>query len=98
MSEYFGCSDGGCVFGHPGGMHTNGGCRCLAELPPEKRVRVRNGIRQMREALEEISDPIAVLKKRAEEEGLVLDVRTALWLAGNAENLKSIARRGLGKR
>ena len=21
------CSDGGCVFGHPGGMHTNGGCQ-----------------------------------------------------------------------
>lgn len=26
-----GCSDGGCVFGHPGGMHTNGGCQCLQE-------------------------------------------------------------------
>lgn len=23
------CSDGGCVFGHPGGMHTNGGCQHL---------------------------------------------------------------------
>lgn len=23
------CSDGGCVFGHPGGQHTNGGCKCL---------------------------------------------------------------------
>lgn len=26
-----GCTDGGCVFGHPGGMHTNGGCECLKE-------------------------------------------------------------------
>lgn len=25
-----GCGDGGCVFGHPGGQHTNGGCRCLS--------------------------------------------------------------------
>lgn len=22
------CSDGDCMLGHPGGMHTNGGCRC----------------------------------------------------------------------
>lgn len=30
--ELFGdvaCSDGGCVFGHPGGMRTNGGCQHL---------------------------------------------------------------------
>jgi hypothetical protein len=26
-----GCMDGGCVFGHPGGMQTNGGCQCLKE-------------------------------------------------------------------
>ena len=24
-----GCTDGGCVFGHAGGMHTNGGCQCM---------------------------------------------------------------------
>lgn len=24
-----GCADGDCVFGSPGGMHTNGGCQCL---------------------------------------------------------------------
>ncbi len=27
--ERIGCGDGGCVFGRPRGMHTNGGCRCL---------------------------------------------------------------------
>ena len=26
-----GCGDGGCVFGHPGGMQTNGGCQCLKD-------------------------------------------------------------------
>ena len=26
-----GCTDGGCIYGHPGGMHTNGGCNCLKE-------------------------------------------------------------------
>ena len=23
------CNDGSCMFGPPGGMHTNGGCRCI---------------------------------------------------------------------
>ena len=31
-AEYLGCSDGGCIFGHPGGMHTNGGCHCVPSL------------------------------------------------------------------
>lgn len=32
--ELFGegsCLDGGCVFGHPGGMQTNGGCQHIKE-------------------------------------------------------------------
>lgn len=29
-----GCTDGGCIFGHPGGMHTNGGCMCIQERNP----------------------------------------------------------------
>jgi hypothetical protein len=29
-----GCGDGSCVFGHRGGMHTNGGCQCLKETDP----------------------------------------------------------------
>ena len=24
-----GCGDGGCVYGHLGGMQTNGGCNCM---------------------------------------------------------------------
>lgn len=34
-----GCSDGSCVFGHPGGMCTNGGCHCLMNSPFETRNR-----------------------------------------------------------
>lgn len=26
-----GCMDGSCIFGHPGGMQTNGGCQCMKE-------------------------------------------------------------------
>jgi hypothetical protein len=29
-----GCHDGGCVFGHLGGMQTNGGCQCIKERNP----------------------------------------------------------------
>lgn len=29
-----GCSDGNCIFGHRGGMATNGGCECLKEREP----------------------------------------------------------------
>lgn len=25
------CTDGSCIFGPPGGMHTNGGCQCIKE-------------------------------------------------------------------
>jgi hypothetical protein len=31
FGDNIGCSDGGCVFGHQGGMHTNGGCQCMKE-------------------------------------------------------------------
>lgn len=34
-----GCSDHGCVFGHPGGMGTNGGCECTKEREPVRLVR-----------------------------------------------------------
>jgi hypothetical protein len=39
------CTDGNCVWGHPGGMHTNGGCKCLLDTfvdrGPYPRVRFR---------------------------------------------------------
>ena len=53
LGDDYGCGDGSCVFGHRGGMHTNGGCRCLY-IPPHtanpavQMRRVEKGIRQMR--------------------------------------------------
>jgi len=35
MTDFIGCTDGGCVFAvlrAPGGMGTNGGCKCFSEL------------------------------------------------------------------
>lgn len=36
FGDDIGCSDGGCVFGHPGGMHTNGGCQHLKTRDPSE--------------------------------------------------------------
>ena len=48
MKKHYGCSDHGCVFGHPGGMGTNGGCRCLSRLDPSDKRRVNDGILALR--------------------------------------------------
>lgn len=60
LPPYVGCTDGGCVFGHPAGsMHTNGGCKCLDELRELYGVdsdglyaRVRSGLLRLRMRLE----------------------------------------------
>ena len=49
-----GCTDGGCMYGHPGGMHTNGGCQCERELR-----RAKGGLKAVRE--------IRALRARAEK-------------------------------
>lgn len=34
--EIGGCGDGGCIIHRPGGMHTNGGCRCAMTTDRER--------------------------------------------------------------
>lgn len=51
IAAKYGCTDGGCILGHPGGMHTNGGCHCLNDLSPKDRVKIRAAIWEMRKAL-----------------------------------------------
>lgn len=54
--DHVGCSDGGCVFGHPGGMRTNGGCVCIKSTHP---IDLRRTIRKL----------AAVALRLAEERG-----------------------------
>jgi len=55
--EIQGCTDGGCIFGHPGGMHTNGGCRCLREIRPAgERLRLTRNIRALRAEIKRLRD------------------------------------------
>lgn len=52
-----GCSDHGCIWGHRGGMGTNGGCGCLKDLmrlPLEVRHRLQRNIKAMQRELEEL--------------------------------------------
>lgn len=51
--ELPGCTDHGCVFGHPGGMGTNMGCRCipLHKPTPAERVELRRKIGSLRDRL-----------------------------------------------
>lgn len=58
MFPDLGCSDGGCVFGHPGGMHTNGGCECLKERNPVQMRRQLMAMAQVARALAAVNgDP-----------------------------------------
>jgi hypothetical protein len=85
------CSDHGCVWGHPGGMGTNGGCQHLkGELVPSRRI-----IRQLGKALREErvevdrfqarvdADEVSIAELEAESKRLRSDARDVLeWLQG----------------
>jgi len=46
-----GCTDHGCIWGHDGGMGTNGGCHCLMD-DDRKTLRAANrAVRMMRQEL-----------------------------------------------
>ena len=55
----FGCSDGGCIFGHKRGMHTNGGCRCLQrDMSQDQYMRVKRGINFLRQENERLNKEV----------------------------------------
>ena len=74
MSMDYGCGDNSCVFGSPGGMATNGGCRCFEEMArtPEGRQARRNlqkGIYFMRQKLARYDEAIRLLRECVEWSG-----------------------------
>jgi len=38
-SNVYPCSDHSCIFTHPGGMGTNGGCHCMETFPIPRKIR-----------------------------------------------------------
>jgi hypothetical protein len=61
----YGCTNHGCVFGHPGGMGTNGACHCLdpRELHEnfEAEQRARRAVRAMRARIKWLETQLATL-------------------------------------
>lgn len=45
------CGGSPCLYGNRGGMRTNGGCRCHAELRTAERIKVERGIHALRARL-----------------------------------------------
>lgn len=58
------CSDGNCIFGHPGGMHTNGGCRCIPTLS-ESRHWTSEERRSLRDRIKALAAEVRRLRAEA---------------------------------
>ncbi len=57
-----GCSDGGCVFGHPGGMHTNSGCKCIpTTFGAYERTQLRITILSLRNERDNLIDALSYM-------------------------------------
>ncbi len=70
--DYHGCSDGNCVFGHPGGMHTNGGCKCMPlKMMPGERVDLRKAIIALREERDNLGAALLVMLEDHEDCGCI---------------------------
>jgi len=52
--EYYGCSNGDCIIQRPDGVHTNGICKCLQDIPAGTQVRVRAGIMRLRKQRDDL--------------------------------------------
>lgn len=53
MGEYQGCSDGNCLLRlEPLRVHTNGGCRCLRDIPKPLQLAIKRKIWQLKKEIE----------------------------------------------
>lgn len=60
-NEGRGCSDHGCVWGHPGGMGTNGGCKCIPTRPNHV---TRETLREIRMGVQALNMELRRLRER----------------------------------
>jgi hypothetical protein len=96
-----GCSDHGCVFGHPGGMGTNGGCHCLSDLrPPDLRRRVTKNVRVLRAELDRLQRENDSLAHDCNDKDITIErLRTTLTgisTCSTCEACRGAALRALG--
>lgn len=58
-----GCTDHGCIFGHPGGMGTNGGCACLRDIRPAgERLRLLRNVHLLVKAIEHLHNELTAAR------------------------------------
>lgn len=63
-----GCTDHGCIFGHPGGMGTNGGCACLKEVrPASMRRKYERNVRLLRAEIRRLRDELGKTDGKEDE-------------------------------
>ncbi len=60
------CTNHSCVFGHPGGLGTNGQCHCLDIRPPDARIRATRNVLALRARIAEIEAELAAALVDAE--------------------------------
>lgn len=57
MTEYEGCSDGNCLLRLERlKVHTNGGCRCLQDIPKPLQIAIKRKIWQLKKEIEELKN------------------------------------------
>lgn len=61
-----GCTDHGCIFGHPGGMGTNGGCHCLEMRPTAERLRIERNVRLLIRAIQDLRNDLTAARLELE--------------------------------
>jgi hypothetical protein len=67
LPDIEGCSDHDCVFGHPGGMGTNGGCACLKDFRSiTMKQRFIKNIFAYRKRIRDLQEQIAKLEEKYE--------------------------------
>ena len=69
MTNLYGCSDHNCIYGHKGGMGTNGGCRCEKELHRlgTQGIKAARQIRLLRTQLEKVQAENERLRQALEQ-------------------------------
>lgn len=66
------CGDNSCLYRDrtkPGGMRTNGGCRCFRDLPPVKRIYIEKMFHYYKILLEETERQIKMVCPECKKEG-----------------------------
>ena len=64
-----GCADSGCVFGHSGGMGTNGGCECVGQI---RDFHARMTVRRLSKLAHELASMVVSgINTRKEEDDVI---------------------------